>query len=195
MERLFAVILLAIVSALEVVLLLNRFIIPAEVMLIFVILLFGLVAVLNQRRIVFWMLIMLLFIADIFNIGYLWLRLGRGIILYLCLMLSCVGLGLAIMNLGSRTNRRVSKATPRIAESYSARANRDRNYEPMPIEEILPVKKEFSPGKYVASKSGKMYHKPRCDWAKKISRKNLVWFGSEKEAEKEGYSRHWCLKK
>jgi hypothetical protein len=57
------------------------------------------------------------------------------------------------------------------------------------------VKKRFSPGKFVASKTGRQYHKPRCDWANNIKKQNRIWFASEKEAEKKGLTAHWCLKK
>ena len=55
------------------------------------------------------------------------------------------------------------------------------------------VTKTFEPGKYVASKTGSVYHAPNCDWAKKIKKKNLVWFDDEKDAKKK-YKAHSCLK-
>lgn len=54
-----------------------------------------------------------------------------------------------------------------------------------PVEE--EVKKEFKPGKFVASKLGKTYHTPDSDWAKKIKKSNQVWFNDEDEAKKAGY--------
>jgi hypothetical protein len=59
----------------------------------------------------------------------------------------------------------------------------------------VAVKKRFSPGKFVASKTGRQYHKPRCDWANNIKKQNRVWFATEKQAEKKGLTPHWCLKK
>jgi hypothetical protein len=61
------------------------------------------------------------------------------------------------------------------------------------IEEEDVVKTEFKPGKFIASKTGKSYHSPKCDWAKKIKNKNKVWFDDEKEAKK-SYKAHSCLK-
>jgi len=60
-------------------------------------------------------------------------------------------------------------------------------------EEEPSVSTEFKPGKYIASKMGKTYHTPKCDWAKNIKEKNAVWFDDEKEAKKAGYERHSCL--
>ena len=40
--------------------------------------------------------------------------------------------------------------------------------------------------KYVASKNSKVFHRPDCKWAKKISSKNLIGFRSREEAVKSG---------
>ncbi len=57
------------------------------------------------------------------------------------------------------------------------------------------VKKTYSPGKFVASKNAATYHSPKCDWANNIKPKNRVWFKTEAEAKKKGYTKHSCLKK
>ena len=57
------------------------------------------------------------------------------------------------------------------------------------------VKTEFYPGKFIASKTGSVYHGSKCEWAKKISKKNQIWFQDDKEAKKAGYKQHSCLKK
>jgi len=56
------------------------------------------------------------------------------------------------------------------------------------------VKKTFTPGKYLASKMGSTYHAPKCDWAKRVKKKNIVWFGSKEEAKKAKYKAHDCVK-
>jgi hypothetical protein len=53
------------------------------------------------------------------------------------------------------------------------------------------AKKSFKPGKYIGSERGATYHKPKCDWAKKI--KTPVWFNSEEEAKAKGYKPHSCM--
>lgn len=68
-------------------------------------------------------------------------------------------------------------------------------YEPTPeINEDVKAETDYSPGKFVASKTGANYHAPKCDWAKKIKKANQVWFDSEAEAKKDGYKAHSCLK-
>jgi len=63
-------------------------------------------------------------------------------------------------------------------------------------EKVKPygVKAEFKPGKFIASKTASNYHIPKCDWAKKIKKKNVVWFNSKQEAKKKGYKKHNCVK-
>jgi len=53
---------------------------------------------------------------------------------------------------------------------------------------------EYTPGKYIASKTATTYHAPKCDWAEKIKEKNRVWFDDDKEAKKAGYKKHSCVK-
>jgi len=55
-----------------------------------------------------------------------------------------------------------------------------------------PVYTNFEPGKYVASKMGKTFHAPKCEWGKKIESKNRVWFEDKAEAKKAGYKAHSC---
>lgn len=65
---------------------------------------------------------------------------------------------------------------------------------PPPQKEKEPEKKAatFSPGKYVASSKGNVYHEPKCEWAKKIKAKQ-VWFSEKKDAEEKQYKAHGCV--
>lgn len=51
----------------------------------------------------------------------------------------------------------------------------------------------FTPGKYVASSRGNVYHEAKCDWAKKVSKTHRLWFNSKKEAEDKNYKPHGCV--
>lgn len=57
----------------------------------------------------------------------------------------------------------------------------------------VEIVEDFSPGKFVGSKTGSNYHIPKCDWAKKIRKANQVWFNSESEAKRKGYKAHNCI--
>ncbi|HIH12013.1 TPA: hypothetical protein HA241_07530 [Candidatus Woesearchaeota archaeon] len=52
---------------------------------------------------------------------------------------------------------------------------------------IETVKKTFVPGKYIASMTGSKFHAPNSYWAKKINRRNAIWFQSKEEALKAGF--------
>lgn len=52
---------------------------------------------------------------------------------------------------------------------------------------------KFTPGKYIASKSGNVYHEPKCDWAKKIRKARQVWFNTKEEAWEKGFKAHDCV--
>jgi len=56
------------------------------------------------------------------------------------------------------------------------------------------VSTTHKPGKFIASKSGKKYHAPKCDWAKKIKKKNAIWYNSKADAKKAGYKADSCVK-
>lgn len=56
------------------------------------------------------------------------------------------------------------------------------------------TEKTFKPGKYIASKTGLKFHSPKCDWAKKIKKENVVWFDSKEDAIEAGYKEDECVK-
>ncbi|MFC1800991.1 hypothetical protein ACFLZB_00815 [Nanoarchaeota archaeon] len=73
----------------------------------------------------------------------------------------------------------------------------DDSFDDFNVEEVEPVKSvktEFEPGKYVASKTGKKFHAPKCDWAKRIKKKSQVWFDDKDEAKKGKYKACDCVK-
>jgi len=52
---------------------------------------------------------------------------------------------------------------------------------------------KHTPGKYVASSRGTVYHAPKCEWARKISRNGRVWFAGKDEAVEKGFKAHGCV--
>jgi len=73
------------------------------------------------------------------------------------------------------------------AASIKKAAEKKKN---IPKTEIV---ESFEPGKYLASKTGSVYHAPKCDWAKKIKENSRVWLNSDEEAKEKGYKKHSCL--
>jgi len=65
--------------------------------------------------------------------------------------------------------------------------------EKKPAKKTVKKKAVHSPGKYVASTGGSVYHEPKCDWAKRIVKKRRVWFNDKRSANKKGYRGHSCV--
>tara|TARA_Y100000310_G_C20669399_1_gene809391 strand:- start:633 stop:1301 length:669 start_codon:yes stop_codon:yes gene_type:complete len=61
------------------------------------------------------------------------------------------------------------------------------------VKNVVKKKAVHSPGKYVASTGGSVYHEPKCDWAKRIVKKRQVWFDDKRSANKKGYRGHSCV--
>jgi len=79
------------------------------------------------------------------------------------------------------------KKINKLSKVYSVEAKAEKTAK-------TPKNKEKSSSKFVASKSGKKYHVPSCDWAKKISAKNKITFDSEKDAKKKKLKPCACVK-
>ena len=55
------------------------------------------------------------------------------------------------------------------------------------------VVKNFSPGLYVASSNGAVFHAPTCNWAKKVTVNRQVWLQNKDDAKGKGYKAHNCV--
>jgi len=67
--------------------------------------------------------------------------------------------------------------------------------EELKVVKAAPKKKTASKtGRFVASSRSKIYHKPSCDWAKKINPKGKLTFKSQEEAWEKGFRAHDCVK-
>ncbi len=53
--------------------------------------------------------------------------------------------------------------------------------------------KTFSPGLYVASSNGLVFHAPTCNWARKVSKNRQIWLESKDDAKGKGYKAHNCI--
>ena len=81
-------------------------------------------------------------------------------------------------------------------KTYEEEDDFEDNFEEIqaPKEESPAVTSSFEPGKYVASKTGKKFHVPKCDWAKKINKSRQVWFNDQDEAKQKGLKPCDCVK-
>ena len=86
----------------------------------------------------------------------------------------------------------IKKGSNEDEEEYTGGAAEAEEKKPAEKEEV--IRTNFSPGKYIASETGKKYHIPKCDWAKKINKKRIIWLDDKEEAKKKGYMPCKCVK-
>jgi|SRR3989338_3341550 len=103
------------------------------------------------------------------------------------IVFSVAGIAVALFNLrGARESRENG-----MDEQYQAR-----DYYPY-IDKMEPeepkMEKTFIPGKFLASKKANKFHAAKCDWAKRISKSNQIWFNSREEAEAQGFEADKCV--
>lgn len=98
-----------------------------------------------------------------------------------------------IVDFEEKTSVKIDQKEKTSEESHSQVFGAEEEVKPE-IKQPINPKKEFVPGKFVASKKGNQYHLPKCDWAKKIAKSNRVWLKSKEEAWEKGYRAHDCVK-
>lgn len=71
-----------------------------------------------------------------------------------------------------------------------------KNIEPLEIigETKGKEEKEDFTAMFVGSRNSDKYHFPDCYWATRIKPENQIWFKSEEEARKMGYTSSKCVK-
>tara|TARA_Y100000310_G_C20576904_1_gene760904 strand:- start:511 stop:1065 length:555 start_codon:yes stop_codon:yes gene_type:complete len=124
-----------------------------------------------------WLTSGIVFLVILINLFYAYLKLSSNFIIFSSAsFFSSIGLFMSMVSLKKKRFRK---------ESYESMEEEPEQQE--------SVSKEFTPGKYIASETGKRFHTPKCQWAKKITKTKAVWFDSEEEAEKEGYEKDKCV--
>lgn len=105
------------------------------------------------------------------------------------LFFSVIGLAIALLNLRGAQEYEASEEEHGKAKDYSYIDK----MEPVPKIDEQNISKTFIPGKYLASRKSNKYHVAKCDWAKKISTENQLWFNSEEEAKSKGFEADECI--
>jgi hypothetical protein len=107
-------------------------------------------------------------------------------------LFSLAGLVITFINL---------KSVPKEPESLVEEFEKTKDYYPY-IDKMEPelkeihepkIEKTFTPGKFIASKKANKFHIAKCDWAKRISKENQLWFNSEDEAKAQGFEADKCV--
>lgn len=139
--------------------------------------------ILNNERWA-WPGLLVFFGANLINLSFLYLGKASFSSTILPLVIGVAGFLTAMFKIGSEKKEEFDDVGD-ITEVQEEKKERPK---------VEDIKINFSPGKYIASETGKKYHIPKCDWAKKISKKNIVWFNDKEEARKKGYNACKCVK-
>jgi len=141
-----------------------------------------------------WSGLLIFFELNLINQLFLYTRTFVFMDFVLPMMVSVLGFLIALIKLGPKEEEfeEYEPGTEETAEEpevVEAKVEGEKK-----AESDKKVKAEHKPGKFIASKTGSVYHAPKCDWANKIKAKNRVWLNSDAEAKKQGYKKHSCLK-
>jgi glucan phosphoethanolaminetransferase (alkaline phosphatase superfamily) len=132
-----------------------------------------------------WILLKMLFIFVFLDMIFINVVLGvKTPYFLLLLVVVAVGFFISFFNIGKPKVGEAKKSKIKVEKVMAEKADVVKK----------TVKKTYSPGKFIASKTGVKYHAPKCDWAKKVKKKNAVWFNSKEEAKKAGYKADSCVK-
>lgn len=130
------------------------------------------------------------FSTNMLNFIVLYFLSGNTLLFVFATVISAAGL---LLSLSESTTVRVRKAGS--APAYARKNVPSKPEVKVYHEGESSIQKTVSPGKYVASKWGNVYHAANSEWAKKMKKKNMVWFPSEDEAKKSGRRPHKDLQK
>lgn len=106
---------------------------------------------------------------------------------------SVIGLLVALLNLMADKKPHGSPAGYEKAKEYYQYIDKMQPEEELAHEKEPRIEKTFTPGKFVASRNASRFHSPKCDWAKRISKSNQLWFESEEEAKAKGFQADKCV--
>lgn len=169
---------------------LHRFAFVFELMLLIVLLLlfiFSMSAIYNNQQ-WGWTIIAAALAFLIVNMFFVYLITGIFETAHLTVLIfSATGLVVALLNLGVLGYGKNTEGYNKSKQYYQ---HLDK-MEPEKADENS-ILKDFTPGRYIASKKAGKYHTAKCDWAKKISAENRLWFGSEEEAKSKGFEADKC---
>ena len=190
------VLLFVVISSIFVVFELHRFAFVAELVVLLVIIsliAFGMFLVGNRHK-WGWILIGATLVLWLINITFIYFLTRKFETAHIAAVIFSL-IGIVISALNQR------KSASELG-GLSVRENEKSNYYPyidkMEPEQKMPgegnaIEKTFTPGKYIASKQANKFHSPKCDWARRITKSNQLWFGTRQEAEVKGYQADKCV--
>jgi hypothetical protein len=145
-------------------------------------------AVFNEQR-WSWPLFTIVFALGLANLLWVYFFTTRIFLFAIAVILAVTGFVMSVLNI-------------KDAELYEYKKYKDKvdtgkvSDEEVIVEEIKPLGKPEEPSlerRYLGSLKSTEYHEPKCLAAKRIVRKNQIWFSSVADAERQGYSAHSCV--
>jgi len=168
-------------------------IIRAEILILLFLVLLSLIGFIGYRKSWGERVLFFVFLIGLGNLVFVWYFTGRLFILHLFLVL--VGFLMSFPKKEEEWEfREEKKILGEKKEPFDeVLEGKEIKKEESESEDKKEVKTKYSPGKYVGSKSGSVYHEPKCEWAKRIVKGRRVWFEGKKEAKEKGYKEHNCV--
>jgi hypothetical protein len=134
------------------------------------------------------MIFLIVFLAYIANLLLVWgFRSSHGALLSISIVAFLVTLSFVLSGRGS------SEEEDFVPEEPHSMVFDAPQVEVVDIEPAKESTTRHSPGRLIASKTSNVYHAPKCEWAKRISKAKRVWFEDKAEAWEKGYKAHSCM--
>ncbi len=185
------VLLFAVISFIITIFDLSGFMFVTQIFLLLAfifLLVFGMYMVYNNKR-SGWALLSLTLLFLLLDASFILLMAGKsGAALLSAILFSTAGFVMALLNM-------VMGAQP--YEGKTEEHENGKEYYPSADEtkpeEEPKIEKTFTPGKYIASSKSNKFHVAKCDWAKRVSKENQLWFDSREDAESKGFQADRCV--
>lgn len=186
------ILLFAIIGFILVAFELHRFAFVFELMLLLIfifVFIFAMFAIYHNKK-WGWTILGATLILLLVNLFFIFLFTGVFETAHLtALIFSVTGLAVTLLNLRTAKEHEANEEEYGKAKDYYPYIDK---MEPGKVDE-QNISKTFTPGKYIASKKANKYHIAKCDWAKKISKENQLWFDSEEDAKAQGFEADVCV--
>ncbi len=136
-----------------------------------------------------WALLSLTLLFLLLDASFILLMTGKsGAALLATIAFSTAGFAIALLNIVTGSKHYEGKIEEHeTGKEYYARA------EEIKLQEEPNIEKTFIPGKFIASRKSNKFHIAKCDWAKRVSTENQIWFDSREDAEIKGFQADRCV--
>ena len=135
-----------------------------------------------------WTLLGLALVLLLLDVSFIFMLTGTfGTAHLTTIFFSIIGLAVALLNHRETGQEHEASEIERHEKDYYPYIDK------MESKEEPKIEKTFTPGKFVASKKANKFHVAKCDWAKRVSKENQIWFNSKEEAVSQGFQADKCV--